>query len=92
MLDFLNSVRSLLLGRHRKSLNDTQYVLKRDYTGSSRYEIDHIVSRPHLVADYVRLNLSFFLWKDLLRFNLHPDISQELSPNAQIADVATGTG
>ncbi|KAF2268986.1 hypothetical protein CC78DRAFT_416176, partial [Lojkania enalia] len=39
-----------------------------------------------------RLNLQFFLWKDLLRFNLHPDITKSLGPHARITDVATGTG
>ena len=39
-----------------------------------------------------RLNLQFFLWRDLLRFNLHPDIIVNLDPHARIADIATGTG
>ncbi|KAF2440274.1 S-adenosyl-L-methionine-dependent methyltransferase [Karstenula rhodostoma CBS 690.94] len=74
MLESLSLGKAFLLGKLRKSLTPSEYVLKRDYLGSSR------------------LNLSFFLWKDLLRFNLHPDISEGLGPNARIADVATGTG
>ncbi|KAI9878027.1 MAG: hypothetical protein M1830_002147 [Pleopsidium flavum] len=38
-----------------------------------------------------RLNLQFFLWKNALQFNLHPDIPQPKA-NVRIADVATGTG
>ncbi|MCJ1381958.1 hypothetical protein MMC17_005070 [Xylographa soralifera] len=53
--------------------NDKDYVLKRDWQGSSR------------------LNLQFFLWKNLLHFNLHSDIPQP-APSARIADIATGTG
>ncbi|MCJ1432519.1 hypothetical protein MMC27_001876 [Xylographa pallens] len=61
---------------------------------------DYPPSKP-LVADILdlsliwlaeeRLNLQYFLWKNLLQFNLHPDIPQP-APSARIADVATGTG
>ncbi|OCK81165.1 hypothetical protein K432DRAFT_296127, partial [Lepidopterella palustris CBS 459.81] len=38
-----------------------------------------------------RLNYQFFLWRETLGFNLHPDIPAP-KPDARIADVATGTG
>lgn len=51
------------------------YLLKRDYMGSSR------------------LNLQYYLWKESLGFNIHPNIPvASLDPTARIADVATGTG
>ncbi|KAL9122036.1 MAG: hypothetical protein Q9187_001413 [Circinaria calcarea] len=38
-----------------------------------------------------RLNYQFYLWKNTLKFNLHPRIPSP-QPNARIADIATGTG
>jgi hypothetical protein len=90
-MELLNAGKSLLLGKLRKSPGN-EYVLKRDYAGSSRYVLNSVSPHVPSVANFGRLNLSFFLWKDLLRFNLHPDVSEVLSPNAHIADVATGTG
>jgi len=43
--------------------------------------------RSHLEA--FRLNLQFYLWKDALKFNIHPSIPAFNS--SAIADVATGT-
>ncbi|KAF2235508.1 hypothetical protein EV356DRAFT_120428 [Viridothelium virens] len=65
------------------SLLSTVRLKKRP--GDSKY----VLRRDYAASS--RLNLQFFLWKDLLRFNLHPDIAKTLNPHARIADVATGT-
>ncbi|KAF3480137.1 uncharacterized protein GIQ15_05484 [Arthroderma uncinatum] len=39
-----------------------------------------------------RLNFQFYLWKESLRFNLHPSISIPIESDLRIADIATGTG
>ncbi|KAK2841691.1 hypothetical protein FQN49_006005 [Arthroderma sp. PD_2] len=39
-----------------------------------------------------RLNFQFYLWKESLRFNLHPSITIPRDDSLRIADVATGTG
>ncbi|OCL03346.1 S-adenosyl-L-methionine-dependent methyltransferase [Glonium stellatum] len=49
----------------------------------------YVLSRNHAAAS--RLNYQFYLWKDTLGFNLHPNIPTP-KPDARIADVATGTG
>ncbi|KAM5458158.1 hypothetical protein MaudCBS49596_000070 [Microsporum audouinii] len=38
-----------------------------------------------------RLNFQFYLWKESLRFNLHPSIPTPIQ-NLRIADIGTGTG
>ncbi|KAJ8065346.1 hypothetical protein OCU04_006034 [Sclerotinia nivalis] len=48
----------------------------------------YVFNRSHIAA--CRLNLQYYLWKEALQFVIHPSI--QLSPNAVIADVATGTG
>ena len=48
----------------------------------------YMLDRSHAAA--CRLNLQFYLWKDALKFNIHPSIS--IPKSAIIADVATGTG
>ncbi|OTA64768.1 hypothetical protein K449DRAFT_411371 [Hypoxylon sp. EC38] len=47
-------------------------------------------NRSHVAAS--RLNLQFYLWKDALKFNIHPTILSSLSKTAVIADVASGSG
>ena len=47
-------------------------------------------NRSHVAAS--RLNLQFYLWKNTLKFNIHPTILPSLSRNAVIADVASGSG
>ena len=37
------------------------------------------------------LNYQHYLWQNAAGFKLHPDIPQ-LHPNAQVADIATGSG
>lgn len=49
----------------------------------------YVLNRDHAAA--ARLNYQFFLWRETLGFNLHPDIPAP-KPDARIADVATGTG
>lgn len=68
------------------------YVLKRDYRASSR-SVSNSSNWEARKADVglQRLNLQFFLWKDTLQFNLHPEIPAP-KVNARIADVAMGTG
>ncbi|KAJ5493302.1 hypothetical protein N7539_002048 [Penicillium diatomitis] len=48
----------------------------------------YMLGRGHSAA--CRLNLQFFLWKESLRFNIHPSIP--ISSNPVIADLGTGTG
>jgi len=48
----------------------------------------YILGRSH--ASSSRLNLSHFLWKQVLGFNIHPRIPTTGTP--RIADIATGTG
>lgn len=52
-------------------------------------EDQYLLERSYSAAS--RLNFQFYLWKQTLKFNLHPSIP---NPNvdARIADVATGTG
>ena len=45
------------------------------------------MDRSHAAA--CRLNLQYYLWKDALKFTIHPSI--EITANSVIADVATGT-
>ena len=52
------------------------------------YILNH--DRSHAAAS--RLNLQFYLWKDALKYNIHPSIQPSLVPNALIADVASGSG
>ena len=40
---------------------------------------------------YHRPNLQACLWRDALKFNVHPDIPK-LSTGSKVADIATGTG
>ncbi|KXG52192.1 uncharacterized protein PGRI_084760 [Penicillium griseofulvum] len=47
----------------------------------------YMLGRGHAAA--CRLNLQFYLWKDSLKFNIHPSV--EIPPNPVIADVGTGT-
>ncbi|KAI1773028.1 hypothetical protein F4818DRAFT_424653 [Hypoxylon cercidicola] len=47
-------------------------------------------SRRHAAAS--RLNLQFYLWKDALKFNIHPTILSSLPKTAVIAEVASGSG
>ncbi|KUJ18659.1 uncharacterized protein LY89DRAFT_683569 [Mollisia scopiformis] len=51
------------------------------------YILDRDRSRSHIAA--CRLNLQHYLWKEALKFNIHPSIL--LPKNNTIADVATGT-
>ena len=39
-----------------------------------------------------RLNLQHYLFKDLLGYNIHPDITVRNDKDFKIADVGTGTG
>ena len=48
----------------------------------------YMLDRSHAAA--CRLNLQFYLWKDAIKFNIHPSIP--IPENGIIADVATGTG
>ncbi|KAK3291709.1 S-adenosyl-L-methionine-dependent methyltransferase [Chaetomium fimeti] len=52
----------------------------------------YILARDRSHAAASRLNLQFYLWKDALKFNIHPSISAALPKTAVIADVAAGTG
>lgn len=52
----------------------------------------YILDRDRTHAAASRLNLQFYLWKDALKFNIHPSILPSLSQNAVIADVASGSG
>ena len=52
----------------------------------------YILDRDRSHAAASRLNLQFYLWKDALKFNVHPSILPSLSKNAVIADVASGSG
>ncbi|KAL9004063.1 MAG: hypothetical protein Q9188_003098 [Gyalolechia gomerana] len=52
----------------------------------------YILDRDRSHAAASRLNLQFYLWKDALKFNIHPSILPSLPPNAVIADVACGSG
>ncbi|PQE22943.1 UMTA methyltransferase family protein [Rutstroemia sp. NJR-2017a BBW] len=45
------------------------------------------MDHSHIAA--CRLNLQHYLWKDALKFNIHPSI--KISNESTIADVATGT-
>ncbi|KAM4065219.1 methyltransferase [Hirsutella rhossiliensis] len=47
-------------------------------------------NRKHAAAS--RLNLQFYLWRDALKFNIHPSILPLLPKTAAIADVASGSG
>lgn len=83
------------------------YVLQRNYFATSRYEnaprrvtVRHWPQGPLLYLDPPdsidlspphRLNLQYYLWQDTFRFHLHPSIP-DLAPDAQIADIATGSG
>ena len=71
---------------------ESSYVLDRNYQGSSRsvcqpFELASVSTKNN----FERLNLQFFLWKNTLQFNLHPQIPV-LGSSARIADIATGTG
>ena len=61
---------------------------KHDFTVTDGhgYMLEH--SRDFIEA--CRLNLQFYLWKDALKFNIHPSIP--ITKDSAIADVATGTG
>ena len=48
----------------------------------------YVIDRNYLAA--CRLNLQHYLWKDTLKFSIHPSI--QLPRNSLIADVAAGTG
>ena len=48
----------------------------------------YLLDRNYAAAS--RLNYQFFLWKDSLKFNIHPSIPVQ-NHQLQIADVATGT-
>lgn len=48
----------------------------------------YVLDRSHAAA--CRLNLQFYLWKDAIKFNIHPSIP--IPKSGIIADVATGTG
>ena len=52
----------------------------------------YILDRDRSHAAASRLNLQFYLWKDALKFNIHPSILPCLSEKAVIADVASGSG
>ncbi|KAK4113327.1 hypothetical protein N656DRAFT_778088 [Canariomyces notabilis] len=52
----------------------------------------YILNRDRSHAAASRLNLQFYLWKDAMKFNIHPSIRASLPTNAAIADVASGTG
>ena len=52
----------------------------------------YILDRDRTHAAASRLNLQFYLWRDALKFNIHPSILPSLSKNAVIADVACGSG
>ena len=47
----------------------------------------YVMDRSHAAA--CRLNLQFYLWKDALRFNIHPSVP--VQERSSIADVGTGT-
>ena len=47
----------------------------------------YMMNRSHAAA--CRLNLQFYLWKDTLKFNIHPSV--QVQENSTIADVGTGT-
>ena len=48
----------------------------------------YMLDRGHAAA--CRLNLQFYLWKESMKFNIHPSIP--IPENAIIADIAAGTG
>ncbi|KAK2750319.1 hypothetical protein FQN57_003799 [Myotisia sp. PD_48] len=50
----------------------------------------YMLDRGYFAAS--RLNFQFYLWKESLRFSLHPCISIPVKENLRIADIATGTG
>ena len=49
---------------------------------------EFLLDRTHAVA--CRLNLQYYLWKEMLQYDIHPSIP--ISENAVTADVACGTG
>lgn len=53
-------------------------------------ELDYMLDRSYTAAS--RLNYQFYLWKDTLRFNLHPSIQlpKDESTPVRIADLALG--
>ncbi|KAK0509982.1 hypothetical protein JMJ35_007376 [Cladonia borealis] len=55
----------------------------------SAKEESYVFDRNHAATS--RLNYQYYLWQNAAGFYLHPDIPQ-LQPNAQVADVATGSG
>lgn len=52
----------------------------------------YILDRDRSHAAASRLNLQFYLWKDALKFNIHPSILPSLPQDAVVADVACGSG
>jgi len=50
----------------------------------------YVLNRSHAHTAACRLNLQFYLWKDAIKFNIHPSIP--VKENSIIADVAAGTG
>ncbi|KAK5994070.1 N-methyltransferase tcpN-like protein [Cladobotryum mycophilum] len=52
----------------------------------------YILNRDRGHAAACRLNLQFYLWKDALKFNIHPSILPTLPVQASIVDVAAGSG
>jgi SAM-dependent methyltransferase len=58
-----------------------------DLTNGHGYILDR--DRSHAAAS--RLNLQFYLWKDALKYIIHPTISATLPKTATIAEVASGT-
>nr|URT29631.1 AmpA [Beauveria felina] len=61
-------------------------------TEETRRIADWSLVNGHGHAAAGRLNLQFYLWKDALKFNIHPTILPSLSKTAVIADVASGSG
>ncbi|KAH3924046.1 hypothetical protein JI435_434370 [Parastagonospora nodorum SN15] len=56
-----------------------------DLTNGHGYILDR--DRSHAAAS--RLNLQFYLWKDALKYNIHPTISATLPKTATILDAYT---
>jgi SAM-dependent methyltransferase len=65
------------------TVTETTPVVDWSLADGQGYPMEH----SHIAA--CRLNLQHYLWKDALKFNIHPSI--KISNKSTIADVATGT-
>lgn len=79
------------------SVNSDGYGLGRNFSASVRYDTAICNLRkknlpPPANICISRLNLQHYLWKDVLGYNIHPDIPIHDKEDFRIADIGTGTG